>query len=124
MRNMALNGSTQMKHPTTSLIIGACLLFASAGVVFATDAHKVSGMKGQNGTTGQGLNQTSGAASCGGAQSSPPGQANNPDNNSPFPTAGNPSPTPNYAGAALNPGSPSNTHANSQYDNACFQQMP
>jgi hypothetical protein len=126
---MALKGSAQMKHLIASLTIGACLLL-SAGVVFATDAHKISGIKvttGQNGT-----GSTLAIAACGGAgsaQPSPPGQANNPLNNSPFPTAGNPSPTPNYAGQGKGnygegTGSVPNPHANSQYDNACFQQMP
>jgi hypothetical protein len=78
----------------------------------------------------------SGVANCGGAgtamgtvQASPPGQANNLSNNSPFPEVGK-TPAPNYAGTTLNKGnkgSESNPNANSQYDNACFQhqiQMP
>lgn len=112
-----------MKHVVASLTIGACLLLSSPGVVFAANPHP-PGTSGQLGTTGQGLSQTSGVASCGGVQSSPPGQVGNTNTNSPFPTAGgNPNSPPNYAGAAANPGSETNTHANSQYDNACLHQV-
>jgi hypothetical protein len=117
MRNIALKGSVQMKHPTTSLLIGACLLVSSAGAVFATDAHRVLGTKGQNGTGGAGV------ASCGGAQASPPGQVDSLNTNSPFPTLGNPTPSKVYAGSGAG-NSGANPKANSQYDNACFQQMP
>jgi hypothetical protein len=105
-----------MKHMTTSLIIGACLLLPSAGVVFATDAHKVLGTKGQNGTGGAGV------ASCGTAQASPPGQVDSLNTNSPFPTLGNPTPSKQYAGAGAGNSGVNSMHANSQYDNACFQQ--
>jgi hypothetical protein len=119
-----------MKHALASLAIGACLLVSSAGVVFATNAHNVLGTTGQNGTTGQGKSQTSGVASCGSTvpgttivEASPPGQVGNLNTNSPFPTSpAGPNSPPNYAGTS---GSQSNPHANSQYDNACFQhQMP
>jgi hypothetical protein len=107
-----------MKHVVASLTIGACLLLSSAGVVFADNPHP-PGTSGQLGTTGQGLSQVPGVASCGGSQPSPLGQANNPDNNSPFPAMGK-TPSPNYAGTS---GSQSNPHANSQYDNACLHQV-
>ena len=107
-----------MKHVVASLTIGACLLVSSAGVVFAVDAHKVSGATGRNGTNG------SGVAACGGTQASPPGLVNNLNTNSPFPSAAIPSPNPQYAGVVGN--SPAaGGHPASQYDNACFQhQMP
>ena len=112
-----------MKHLTTSLIIGACLLVSSAGVVFAADAHKVMGTKGQNGTGGAGVAGCTGVGADS-AQPSPPGQVGNLNTNSPFPTVGgSPNSPPNYAGAAANPGSETNTHANSQYDNACLHQV-
>jgi hypothetical protein len=111
-----------MKHLTTSLIIGACLLVSSAGVVFATDAHKApGGTKGQNGTGGSGVAGCNGGS--GGAQASPPGQVDSLNTNSPFPTAGNPFPSKVYAGSGAG-NSGANPKANSQYDNACFQQMP
>jgi hypothetical protein len=117
-----------MKHLISSVTIGACLLVSSAGDVFATNAHSGPALgAGQSGTGGTGV------AGCGGTtadltQPSPPGQVGNPNTNSPFPTGLTP-PTPNYAGAgkgnygAGNSGVP-NPHANSQYDNACFQQTP
>jgi hypothetical protein len=120
-----------MKHVAASLTIGACLLLSSAGVVFAANPHggpaKGAGQLGTGGT---------GAAACGPSttggptQPSPPGQVGNLNTNSPFPTsAAGPNSPPNYAGAgtgnygAGTTGVP-NPHANSQYDNACFQQMP
>jgi hypothetical protein len=111
-----------MKHVAASLTIGACLLLSSAGVVFAANPHP-PGTSGQLGTTGTGgVNQ--GVASCGSSQPSPPGQVGNLNTNSPFPTVGgSPNSPPNYAGAAANPGSETNTHANSQYDNACLHQV-
>jgi hypothetical protein len=129
-----LQRSVQMKHVVASLTIGACLLLSSPGVVFAANPHP-PGTSGQLGTTGTGgANQ--GVASCGGsmvggpiAQPSPPGQVGNTNTNSPFPTGvpsgigGSPNSPPNYAGAAANPGSETNTHANSQYDNACLHQV-
>jgi hypothetical protein len=112
-----------MKHLTTSLIVGACLLVSSAGVVFATDPHKLTGAAptGQTGTTGQGTGQMPGVASCGGSVTvggitfteSPPNGTVGSNPNSPF-FGGK-----TYAGAGV--GSPTNTHANSQYDNACLQ---
>jgi hypothetical protein len=111
-----------MKHLTTSLIIGACLLVSSAGVVFAADAHKVMGTKGQNGTGGAGVAGCTGVGADS-AQPSPPGQVDNLNTNSPFPTAGNPTPSKVYAGSGAG-NSGANPKANSQYDNACFQQMP
>ena len=140
LRNMALKGSAQMKHLTTSLIIGACLLL-SAGDVFAQAAtHNphgtaVAGVGGQLGT-----GSSTGVAGCtgaGGAQPSPPGQAaNTTPTSSPFPNGSGTSPSPNYAGQGLgtNPNAngspaygPSNPNAmgtpnvNSQYDNACYR---
>ena len=104
-----------MKHVVASLTIGACLLFCSAGVVFATDGHRASGgAPGRNGTNG------SGVAACGGTQASPPGLVNNLNTNSPFPSAAIPNPNPQYAGVVGN--SPAaGGHPASQYDNACFQ---
>ena len=126
-----------MKHVVASLTIGACLLLSSAGVVFAANAHNATTASGTGATgTTNGTGGT-GVASCGSGgtsvlltQASPPGQANNPSNNSPFP-AELKTPTPNYAGSPLSPANSgpknpdSNAHPNSQYDNACFQhQMP
>jgi len=114
-----------MKHLVASLIIGACLLLPSAGVVFAMDPHNGTGgltaQKGQPGTGGAG-------ASCGAAGATPPpGQALTSNSiNSPFPTTNNPFPNKAYAGSGLvgpdRMGQPnSSAHANSQYDVACFQ---
>jgi len=108
-----------MKRVAASLTVGACLLLSSAGVVFAVDAHRVLGTKGQNGTGGAGV------ASCGGSQASPPGQVDSLNTNSPFPTLGNPSPSKEYAGSGAGNSGANSMHANSQYDNACFQhQVP
>ena len=114
-----------MKHLTTSLIIGACLLVSSAGVVFAENPHGVNGVtKGQPGTQPGGA---LGGASCGtlsgGTAGGPPGQlgAGGLSSMSPFAldVVGLQK---NYAGTPTNPGnSASNAHANSQYDVACFQ---
>lgn len=115
-----------MKHLTTSLIIGACLLLPSAGAVFAENPHGVAAGLGV--TTGQPGTQPFGApggASCGtlsgGTAGGPPGQLAGPLGN------GSMSPfaldilgiSKNYAGSAGNSGG--NAHANSQYDVACFQ---
>ena len=138
---IGLQRSVQMKHVVASLTIGACLLLSSAGVAFAVNAHNATtvapnpatGATGiTNGTGGSGVaGCMNGGTAPGTIQGSPPGQANNPSNNSPFPTTLNPSPTPNYAGATASPANSgpknpnSNAHPNSQYDNACFQhQMP
>src|SRR5215475_10639828 len=90
-----LQRSVQMKHVAASLTIGACLLLSSAGVVFAANPHGGPAQgAGQLGTGG------TGAASCGGTQASPPGQVDNLNTNSPFPTsAAGPNSPPNYAGA-------------------------
>jgi hypothetical protein len=111
-----------MKHLTTSLIIGACLLVSSAGVVFATDAHRITGAAptGQTGTTGP-AGSTPGVASCGSLVTvggitfteSPPNGTVGSNPNSPF-FGGK-----TYAGAGV--GNLANTHSNSQYDNACLQ---
>ena len=119
-----------MKYLISSVTIGACLLLSSAGDVFAQNPHPL-------GTTGQlGTGSTTGIASCGGSQTSPPGQVSNPTtNNSPFPVGSPPAvntmgSVSKYAGAgsgnygAGTTGTP-NTHANSQYDNACLRhQVP
>jgi len=124
-----------MKHLITSVTIGACLLLSSAGDVFAQTNNPhggaVMGTGGQLGTGG------TGAASCDfTTQLSPPGQAGNTNTNSPFPTsAAGPNAQPNYSGTGGLPGGGTgnygagttgvpNTHANSQYDNACLRQMP
>jgi hypothetical protein len=116
-----------MKHVMAFATIGACLLVLSGGAALATDAHKVLGTTGQSGTGGAGV------ASCGAAgttlgsiQAGPPGQVNSSSSvNSPFPTQGDPSPNKQYAGTPGAGNSASNAHANSQYDNACFQhQVP
>jgi hypothetical protein len=39
-----------MKHVIASITIGVCLLFPSAGVVFATDPHKFTGAQGEPGS--------------------------------------------------------------------------
>ena len=114
-----------MKSLISSVTIGACLLFSSAGDVFAQNPHGGSAMgAGQLGTGGTGV------ASCGATQPSPPGQVGNLNTNSPFPTsAAGPNSPPNYAGAGNgNYGAGTtgvvNVHANSQYDNACLRQVP
>jgi len=115
MRNIALKGSAQMKHLTTSLIVGACLLVSSAGVVFATDPHKlVPGSTGQPGAGGVGIS-CGGGGTNGATVTPPPGQANNSSVNSPFNDASKV-----YAGAGAG-NSGANPKANSQYDVACFQ---
>ena len=117
-----------MKHVMAFATIGACLLVLSGGAALAANAHKVLGTTGQNGTGGAGVASCGAAGSTPGSiQAGPPGQVNHSNSvNSPFPTQGDPSPSPNYAGTPDNPGnSASNAHANSQYDNACFQhQVP
>ena len=114
-----------MKYLLTSVTIGACLLLSSAGVVFA----------GQQGTGGTGV------AGCGSGttanpitQPSPLGQQGNTHTKSPFPTSpagtNSGSAAGKYAGMGPNgnygagTGTTPNTHANSQYDNACLHQVP
>jgi hypothetical protein len=108
-----------MKRMVASLTVGACLLLSSSGVVFATDAHKVSGVKvttGRNGTNG------SGAAACGGTQASPPGQANS---NSVTSVFNAPPGEKVYAGQGAGKSDTAGGAPASQYDNACFQhQVP
>jgi hypothetical protein len=113
-----------MKHVVASLTIGACLLLSSAGDVFAGNPHPVSPSVGggQLGTVGSALLPgNGGTAACagGGGAGSPPGQlvtgAETPTSNSPFVTSKT------YAGAGV--GNPDNSHANSQYDNACLRQQ-
>jgi hypothetical protein len=130
-----------MKYLISSVTIGACLLLSSAGDVFAqatiNNPHGGPAMgKGQLGTGGTGV------AGCGGTaavakQPSPLGQMGNLNTHSPFPTSPsgtNPgSAASKYAGmgngeygANITPSNPSgapNTHANSQYDNACLRQQ-
>ena len=117
-----------MKHLIVSLTIGACLLLSSAGDVFAQNPHPP-------GTTGQlGTGSTTGIASCGGSQTSPPGQTTNTTTHSPFPASGGAvgSSAGTYAGSPTGPGNygagttgtaNTNTAANSQYDLACLQQQ-
>jgi hypothetical protein len=112
-----------MKHAIASLIIGACVLLASAGVVLARNPHPST-------TSGTGQPGSNNGIACGGAgaTSTPSGAVNG--GGSPF----NPDPTkPNgitYAGNTGNPTAPGGVgnplHAVSQYDVACFQatQMP
>jgi hypothetical protein len=109
-----------MKHVTTSLIIGACLLLPSAGVVFAENPHGAAAglgvTKGQPGTQPGGA---SGGASCGTLTGgAPPGQlgAGGLSSMSPFALdAAVPQIQKNYAGTPTNPGnSANNAHANSQ----------
>ena len=117
-----------MKHLIASLTIGACLLVSSAGMVFAESPHGSTGPhpggntgapNGQPGTGG-------GGASCGTLTGgAPPGQlGGGGSSNSPFALDAM-GLSKNYAGSTTtfaNPGnSASNTHANSQYDVACFQ---
>jgi hypothetical protein len=127
-----------MKHLTTSLIIGACLLVSSAGVVFADPPPHGSlgphpggnaGLpNGQPGTQPAGTPQT--GASCGTLAGGigPPGQAISTSTGSSISSSTN-SPfaldamgmSKNYAGSADAGSSSKNAHANSQYDVACFQ---
>ena len=125
----------EMKQLISSVTIGACLLLSSAGDVFAQNPHPP-------GTSGQlGTGSATPIAGCGSGttanpitQPSPPGQAaNTTGNSSPFPTAGgvaNPTgAVSKYAGAGsgnygAGTGTTPNTHANSQYDVACLQQVP
>ena len=110
-----------MKYLISSVTIGACLLLSSAGDVFAQNPHTPGTPTGQLGTTGPGGSIT-GVASCGGSQTSPPGQVSNPTtNNSPFPV-GSP-PTVNTSGSVSKYAAGTNPHANSQYDVACLQQQ-
>jgi len=99
-----------MKHLIVSLTIGTCLLFSSAGVVFANDPHTMTSPTGQPGTGGAG-------ASCSISTVTPGHTASNP--NSPF---GAPPPGKKYAGAGAGNSGVNSAHANSQYDVACFQQ--
>ena len=120
-----------MKHLIVSLTISACMLLPSAGVVFADNPHPggpVMGSGGQLGTFGG----VSGVASCGGTQTSPPGQVSNPTtNNSPFPVGSPPAvntmgSVSKYAGAGsgnYGANSPAAPNVNSQYDVACLQQQ-
>jgi hypothetical protein len=95
----------------------ACLLTLSAGVAFADDLHLDTGMPGQTGSNvfaSCGPTTIPGSLGNGAKVSAAPG--------SPF----NPDATKKYAG---NPGNKAtNSHAVSQYDNACAQaalhQMP
>ena len=123
-----------MKHLIVSLTISACMLLPSAGVVFADNPHPggpVMGSGGQLGTFGG----VSGVASCGGTQTSPPGQTTNTTTHSPFPASGGAvgSSAGTYAGSPTGPGNygagttgtaNTNTAANSQYDLACLHQVP
>ena len=126
-----------MKHVVASLTIGACLLLSSAGVVFAANPHGGPAKgAGQLGTGGTGAASCGATTAAGAIEASPPGQVGNLNTNSPFPTsAAGPNSPPNYAGAGGVPGNgtpnygagtgmTANTHANSQYDNACLRQVP
>jgi len=109
-----------MKRVLTSLVIGACLLFSSTGVVLAADPptkpaqNPTTGQQGSNHgfsctTSGAGINTPGAANSAQGSPFNPTGQAGNV-----------------YAG---NPGTASTTNSNStasvsQYDVACSHQMP
>jgi hypothetical protein len=111
-----------MKNIAVSLTISSCLLLSPAGMVFANDPHKATGVQGEPG---------SGAAAFGGAPiscqhlSPPPGVTVTPGNtatnpNSPF---GNPSKVYAGAGAGNSGQGGTNLHPNSNYDVACFQQL-
>ena len=113
--------SVQMKHVVASLTIAGCLLFPSAGVVFATDPHGVNGVTtGRPGTQPSG----SGGASCGTlTMGAPPGQlAGGSGSNSPFALDALGTSKP-YAGVAGNSPNAGGAPA-SQYDVACFQHQP
>ena len=124
MRNIALKGSAQMKHLTTSLIIGACLLLPSAGVVFADPGGTNTGQPGSGAGNHCGMG---GLVAAPGPNMVPAGNA------SAFnPTATGPNGQPvggsRYAGNAANPNT---IHAQSaaalnggQYDVACVNQTP
>ena len=96
-----------MKHPATTMMLGACLLAGSASLAFAADVHAVTGMRGQP-------SQTIGSPQTGsmtpGRASMAPGSAFNPDGN-----AGS-----HYAGTQ--PQNSVNPKSVSQYDVAGFQQ--
>ena len=121
-----------MKHLISSVTIGACLLLSSAGEVFAqaaTGNPHGSAVMGAGGQLGTG--SSTGVAGCGTGQPSPPGQALNGSNSSPFPGAnGMVNPTgaaSKYAGAgkgSYGANSPADPNVNSQYDNACLHQVP
>jgi hypothetical protein len=105
-----------MKHVTTSLTIGACLLLASAEAVLAANPHPST-------TTGKGQPGSNNGISCNtGAVGGGPGGSVN-ANGSPF----NLDVMKTYAGNVGNPTGPGGTsnantaHAVSQYDVACFQ---
>jgi hypothetical protein len=115
-----------MKHLTTSLIIGTCLLLSSAGVGLAEDPHPFT-------TSGTGQPGSNNGIACGGMVTIPgtttmvtlsgtPGHATGTPNSpfgAPSPPAG---PGKKYAGAgAGNSGANPNSNANSTYDVACFQ---
>jgi hypothetical protein len=106
-----------MKHLIVSLTIGACLLVSSAGVVFATDPHKlVPGSTGQPGTGGVGIS-CGGTGTNGSPVTPPPGQVGTTNTNSPFDLSSSKV----YAGAGAGNSGANSAHANSQYDVACFQ---
>jgi hypothetical protein len=106
-----------MKRITTSLAIGACLLFSSVGAVLAGTSPNGPGQPGAPGTTCGSSNAGSVPGSTAGANGSP----FNPNGQAGQVYAGNP-----LTASAMNAGS---SHAVSQYDIACFQvsnkpQMP
>jgi hypothetical protein len=111
-----------MKYLLTSVTIGACLLLSS-GDVFADNPHP-TGTSGQLGTGSAALQAGCGPAGTTAnpiAQPSPPGQALNGSNSSPFPGAkGMVNPTgaaSKYAGAgkgSYGANSPADPNVNSQ----------
>jgi hypothetical protein len=120
MRNKVLKRSAEMKHVLASLMISACLLLPSAGVVLAAGLpakptqNPTTGQQGSNHgfsctTSGAGINTPGAAIAAPGSPFNPNGQAGSV-----------------YAG---NPNTASATNANStaavaQYDVACSHQMP
>ena len=114
-----------MKHVVASLIIGACLLLPSAGVVFAMDPHKgAGGLSVQTGRPGSGGAGASCGTLSGGTAGGPPGQlaggALSNGSNSPFALdilGINKA----YAGAGAGKSASAGGSPASQYDVACFQ---
>ena len=108
-----------MKHVAAFLTIGSCLLLSSAGVAFAANPHGGPAKgAGQLGTGGTGAASCGATTAAGAIEASPPGQVGNLNTNSPFTTSKE------YAGAGAGNSAVNSPHANSQYDNACFQHMP
>jgi hypothetical protein len=116
-----------MKRVVASLIIGACLLLPSGGLVLARDPHLSnpstnSGTgKGQPGSNaGVGCEVTTPLGSTPGNASMSQSPFNEPMINTP--SGGNAGMQ--YAGSGANTSTPANSAAVSEYDVACLQHTP